>query len=133
LFTLSGRPQLSTIQRKSKTLYYLCPMNQPQNQLEIFHKFSKNWRLLRNRQSYLNFCPLDENVKKMSYYILWTGVCVNQGSMPWSQFSAIFDNFRWKNWRFSQKKMLWSNFLHNLALFWVKNAVFCRIFRRKYF
>jgi hypothetical protein len=30
----------------------------------------------------------------------------NQGSMLWSQFSAIFDNFRRKNWRFSQKPML---------------------------
>jgi hypothetical protein len=29
------------------------------------------------------------------------------GSMFWSQFSAIFDNFQWKNWRFSQKPMLW--------------------------
>jgi hypothetical protein len=27
-----------------------------------------------------------------------------------SQFSAIFDNFRRKNWRFSQKPMLWSKF-----------------------
>jgi hypothetical protein len=44
--------------------------------------------------------------------------------MLWSQFSAIFDNFRRKNWRFSQKPMLWSKFLHNLALFWVKNANF---------
>jgi hypothetical protein len=32
------------------------------------------------------------------------------GSMLWSQFSAIFDNFRRKNWRFSQKPMLWSKF-----------------------
>jgi hypothetical protein len=29
----------------------------------------------------------------------------NQGSMLWSLFSAIF---LWKNWRFSQKPMLWS-------------------------
>jgi hypothetical protein len=53
-----------------------------------------------------------------------------QGSMLWSQFAAIFDNFQRKNWRFlknqcydqnfrrfsakkmafSQKKMLWSQF-----------------------
>jgi hypothetical protein len=26
--------------------------------------------------------------------------------MLWSQFSAIFANFRRKNWRFSQKPML---------------------------
>jgi hypothetical protein len=30
-----------------------------------------------------------------------------QGSMLWSQFSAIFDNFLRKNWSFSQKPMLW--------------------------
>jgi hypothetical protein len=30
--------------------------------------------------------------------------------MLWSQFSAIFDNFRRKNWRFSLKPMLWSKF-----------------------
>jgi hypothetical protein len=36
--------------------------------------------------------------------------CPKQGSMLWSQFSAIFDNFRRKIWRFSQKPMLWSNF-----------------------
>jgi hypothetical protein len=49
----------------------------------------------------------------------------NPGSMLWSQMSAIFDNFRRKYWRFSKKKtMLWSKFLHNLALFWVKNADF---------
>jgi hypothetical protein len=47
------------------------------------------------------------------------------GSMLlWSQISAILDNFWRKNWCFSQKPMLWSNFLHNLALFWVKNADF---------
>jgi hypothetical protein len=31
------------------------------------------------------------------------------GSMLWSQFSAIFANFRRKHGRFSQKPMLWSN------------------------
>jgi hypothetical protein len=46
------------------------------------------------------------------------------GSMLSSQFSAISDNFRQKNWRFSQKPMLWSKFLHILALFWVKNTNF---------
>jgi hypothetical protein len=44
-------------------------------------------------------------------------MCVNEcssrfhlGSMLWSQFSAIRGNFRPKNWHFSQKPMLWSNF-----------------------
>jgi hypothetical protein len=31
----------------------------------------------------------------------------DQGSMLWSQCSAIFANFLRKNWRFSQKPMLW--------------------------
>jgi hypothetical protein len=53
------------------------------------------------------------------------------GSMLWSQFSAIFENFRQKNWRFSQKPMLWSQFLHNLALFWGKNAKFIAEFFSK--
>jgi hypothetical protein len=45
--------------------------------------------------------------------------------MLWSQFSAIFDDFRRKNWRFSQKPMLCMiQILPNLALFWVKNAIF---------
>jgi hypothetical protein len=30
----------------------------------------------------------------------------HQESMLWSQFSAIFANFRRKNWRFSHKPML---------------------------
>jgi hypothetical protein len=34
----------------------------------------------------------------------------NLGSMLWSQSSAIFDNFRRKNWRSSQNSMLWSKF-----------------------
>jgi hypothetical protein len=48
---------------------------------------------------------------------------------------AIFCDFR----QFSAKKLaLFSktnvmiNILHNLALFWVKNAIFCRMFQRKY-
>jgi hypothetical protein len=44
--------------------------------------------------------------------------------MLWSQFSAIFPNFRRKNWRFSQKPMLWSQFLQKLAVVWAKNANF---------
>jgi hypothetical protein len=51
-----------------------------------------------------------------SYFvdILTTG---NLGSMLWSQFSAIFDNFRRKFWRNVMIKVL-----QNLALFWVKNG-----------
>jgi hypothetical protein len=44
------------------------------------------------------------------------------GSMLWSQFSAIFDNCRWKNWRFFSKTNVMINFLNNFALFWAKNA-----------
>jgi hypothetical protein len=60
----------------------------------------------------------------------------------WSPWDRSYDhNFRWylvifgeKLPFFSQKPMLWSKFwIHNFALFWVKNANFVRrIFRRKY-
>jgi hypothetical protein len=49
-----------------------------------------------------------------------------------SQFFVIFDNFRRKNWRFSQKPMLWSIFLI-CFVFSQKRQFFRRIFRRKYF
>jgi hypothetical protein len=43
----------------------------------------------------------------------------------WSQFSAIFDNFRRKKLAFfSETNVLINFFLQNLALFWVKNANF---------
>jgi hypothetical protein len=52
-----------------------------------------------------------------------------QGSMLWSQFSAIFANFRRINWRFSQKPILWSQFLQKLAVVWAKNAnIFAKFF-----
>jgi hypothetical protein len=44
--------------------------------------------------------------------------------MLWSQFSAIFDNFWRKNWRFFSKTNVMIKILHNLALFRVKNANF---------
>jgi hypothetical protein len=48
---------------------------------------------------------------KMHWATLWTIFSqTHQGSMLWSLFSAIFPNFRRKNWRFSQKPMLWSTF-----------------------
>jgi hypothetical protein len=43
--------------------------------------------------------------------------------MLWSQFSAIFANFRGKNGIFL-KNQCYDHILHNLALFWVKNANF---------
>jgi hypothetical protein len=50
---------------------------------------------------------------------------INRGLMLWSQFSAIFDNFRRKKWRFSRKPMLWSKFcIIYIALFCVKKANF---------
>jgi hypothetical protein len=57
------------------------------------------------------------------------------GPMLWSQFSAIFDNFRRKNWRFYQKTMLWSKFCI-IVLSYVlsqKRQFFRWFFRRKYF
>jgi hypothetical protein len=56
----------------------------------------------------------------------------NQGPMLCSQFSAIFDNFRRKNWRFSQKPMLWSNFCIFSFILSQKCQFFRWIFRRKY-
>jgi hypothetical protein len=45
---------------------------------------------------------------------------LDQGSMLWSQFSAIFDNFRWKKW---------SKFLQKLAVVRAKNAnIFAKFF-----
>jgi hypothetical protein len=41
---------------------------------------------------------------------------------------TIFCDF----YQFSAKKMLWSKFLHNLDLLWVKNDNFCNLFRRKF-
>jgi hypothetical protein len=53
------------------------------------------------------------------------------GSMLWSQFSAIFTK---KNWRFSQKPMLWLNFYKKLAvLIAKKRQYFLKNFRHKYF
>jgi hypothetical protein len=37
----------------------------------------------------------------------------DQGPMLWSQIYAIFTNFPRKNWRFSQKPILWSIFFIN--------------------
>jgi hypothetical protein len=42
--------------------------------------------------------PTSENLPNLATLLL--------GSMLLSQFSAIFDNFQRKNWRFSQKPML---------------------------
>jgi hypothetical protein len=53
---------------------------------------------------------------------------IYQGSMLWSQFSAIFANFRRKNWRFTKKNNVMIKCFHKLALFWVKNAIFCENF-----
>jgi hypothetical protein len=60
---------------------------------------------------------------------------LHPGSVLWSQFPAIFSNFRQTNWRFFQKPMLRSKFFHtNLALFWVKNAnLFCWFFGENVF
>jgi hypothetical protein len=56
-----------------------------------------------------------------------------QGSMLWSQFSAIFDNFSAKKLAFFSKTNVMIPFLHILASFGVKNANFFRwIFWRKY-
>jgi hypothetical protein len=55
------------------------------------------------------------------------------GSMLWSQFSAIFDNFRRKNWRFSKKPIIRSKFWIIYLCFESKTPIFCQKIRRKYF
>jgi hypothetical protein len=50
------------------------------------------------------------------------------GSMLWSQFSAIFANFRRKKLAFFSKTNVMIKILHNLPMFWVKNANFCNFF-----
>jgi hypothetical protein len=44
--------------------------------------------------------------------------------MLWSQFSAIFDKFSAKKLAFFSKTNVVIKILHNLPLFWVKNAIF---------
>jgi hypothetical protein len=48
--------------------------------------------------------------------------------MLWSEFSAIFDNFWQKYWRFSQKPMLWSNFCIIWLCFESKTHFFANFF-----
>jgi hypothetical protein len=55
----------------------------------------------------------------------------NQESMLWSQFYAIFANFRRKNGVFLKKTTVIIKFLHNLALFWVKTPIFlAKVFQK---
>jgi hypothetical protein len=49
---------------------------------------------------------------------------VDQGSMLWSQFSAIFDIFRRKKLAFFSKTNVMIKILLTSALIWVKNANF---------
>jgi hypothetical protein len=55
-----------------------------------------------------------------------------QESMVWSQFSAIFANFRRKSAFFLNTNVM-INFFLNLALFWAKTPVFSQIFLAKIF
>jgi hypothetical protein len=58
----------------------------------------------------------------------------NPGPMLWSQFSAIFANFKRKIWRFSQKTMyLVITFSAKLPFILVKNAkFFCKKFLKNH-
>jgi hypothetical protein len=49
-------------------------------------------------------------------------------SMLWSQFFGDFCRFSAKKWRFLKNQYYDQIFLHNLALLWVKNAIFVAIF-----
>jgi hypothetical protein len=63
--------------------------------------------VLLNCTKYINYQPLGEN---------------SPGSMVWSQFSAIFNNFWRTKFAFFSKTNVMIKFLHKLALFWVKNV-----------
>jgi hypothetical protein len=142
--------RLSTIRRKSKTLSYLdfvlCSMNRTRVSAD-FHVLiflntwrklliafglpCKNWKLWphsdANETSFLMLRAIHRNLS--------TGMSMfAQGSMLWSQFSAIFAIFLRKKLAFFSKTNVMIKFLHNLALFWAKNAkFFAKKFRRKYF
>jgi hypothetical protein len=63
--------------------------------------------------------------RTMIFVSLWVAQCYihDLGSMLWSQFSVIFPNFRQKIGGFLKNQCYDQN-LHNLALFWAKNANF---------
>jgi hypothetical protein len=105
---------LSPVSRgRSNDLFYTCKWR-----LNIF----ENGFVCRGQ---ISCCDEFEQKKKIQILV----ARVYLGSMLWSQFSAIFDNFRRKNWRFSQKPMLWSQFLQKLAVVWAKNFnIFAKIF-----
>jgi hypothetical protein len=73
----------------------------------------------------------------MRIMYVWHSVCAlctaDNAILPWSQFSAIFANFLQIKLAFSQKPMLWSKCLHNLALLWVKNSNLFAIVSAKIF
>jgi hypothetical protein len=62
-----------------------------------------------------------------------TSAWCEQGSMLWSQFSAIFANFRRKNWRFLKNQCYDQNFAKFSFILSQKRLFFRWIFRRKYF
>jgi hypothetical protein len=59
-------------------------------------------------------------------------VNISPGSMLWSQFSAIFDNFRRKNWRFLKNQCYDQIFAWFSFVLSQKCHFFRWIFRRKY-
>jgi hypothetical protein len=76
----------------------------------------------------------DENVgARVVFFLPWPSSQGDQGSMLWSQFFAIFDNFRRRKLAFFSKTNVMIKFWHNVALFWVKNAIFLLNFSTKIF
>jgi hypothetical protein len=54
---------------------------------------------------------------------------MNLGPMSWSQFSAIFDNFQRKNWRFFLKNQCYDNFFSKITFYFSqKHPLFRQIF-----
>jgi hypothetical protein len=57
-----------------------------------------------------------------------------RGSMFWSQFSAIFANFRRKNWRFSHKPLCYDQIFAKSSSCWSKKTpILSPIFSAKIF
>jgi hypothetical protein len=103
-------------------------------------KFLKNNFIKMPKSLHKRLYFFRENVSKIVTMTPWSSVKSffnlqavpelshgHQGSMLWTQSSAIFDNFRRKNWRFFLKNNDMIIFLHNSTLFWVKQAIFVNV------
>jgi hypothetical protein len=78
----------------------------------LFFSSQQKWKKILRLPKDGRFCEENNTFNLSTRYLLYVATCrvkKELGSMLWSQFSAIFDNFLRNKWRFSQKPML---FLH---------------------